>query len=213
MKSLNFYLLSCNNLSSFSMSDLSDEQLARFSDESVQKLKDLGLEVVELQMFSFLELTGMGLTPKEIALLRLSGKQGPKVPKRPRPEPDVETDESNDERDDEYEEEHPKNGEALLILSGLTVDSMGFRSFLPNRWEELGELGLRSQILAGAAGRVENPHLRRELDFLISLAGVGVTTGAPEHVKILVWGRLCQLILKVSYPPPASTFPQSGMEV
>lgn len=185
------------------MTDLTPQQLGMFSEETQQKIKNLQLTLQEFLVFSVQELQAFELSIKDIAVLRSFNKPPSKRPRSPSPKYD--SDSSTEGETRENDTQNSKNGQATLLLSGITTDTMGIAALLPSKWTTLGELGLRSQISVASA-RIENAHIRQEIEFLTLLACA--SNSSDDKVRLLVWGRLTQVILKSHFPNSGTAMPE-----
>lgn len=160
------------------------------SEQAQQLLSDAAMTKADLALFSIADLKSeFKLTLREIVALRRDSSVGDSL-KRGR--------DNDSESGNEDAEVRPE-----VKLAGLASDVFGTKDILPSKW--VSEVSLRTLINAGPARRLENQHIRQELDFLILLAGNLIV--APESVKILCWGRIMQLILKHNFPQIGLSIP------
>lgn len=175
-----FFLITSHTKTLFS---LKMDWKSTLSPQAQNGLRDAEVaEVEDLQMFSIDELkANFGFTMADVVKIRR---------KRPREDPD------GDDSDD-----RPSKNATMAGITPFTTADACLRETMPDRWQTLDLLSLRSAVLA-VAGQVTNFHTMQELEFLIAI--IPLCDSLDERPKWLIWVRLAQVCLKNLFPSVAS---------
>lgn len=156
--------------------DLSDQCKTRLEEGAVETIADLmGFSTDELKTEFSCNLGDL------VKLKRLMGPI-PKTLHAKRARDTADDEESSDE------ERTPKNG----VAAHLTAAEIYLRELVPSRWHAHDPLSLRTAI--NGLCPTKNLHILQELDFMAAI--IPRMSGVDYATKVMIWGRLCVVLLK-----------------